>query len=257
MGMTLSMEGMSILGYVLGKLLKIALWTVAVFFLLLVVAYVWGSRTKIDPKRIYELGTLEIGERTFKVPIKLVHFPGSVKEDRREESVLLVYQLPNYTARLDYGSRAAWRYSSKQGHWGQMLLEDASIRPTLTQMVANMRKGKFHEERPLPPDKAMEGLSGTKQYIAQEYKSDIYLRKDKQGLVVDFIDCVVREGTRVVRPSCAHRFVDKGTLYDLTYNRRLYFPKWREMRQSAIALIDGFEVLPQHMEENKTKPGEQ
>ena len=183
-------------------------------------------------------GVLAIAGREFRIPVAYVD--GRFKDGRKEDSIVLLYMLPEFKSYLEF-SKEDRRKMLWDGYKAGMLLEAASVRPPLKQQVENGRSYPFKIEI---DDDLIHGLVREKRYGGDEQapvlRDELFLKYDADGNVTDYIRCSLEE--RVKIPSCRHKFIDKKLVYRIRYNKKRYLSHWREQRALAIAFIDSFEI---------------
>jgi hypothetical protein len=101
-----------------------------------------------------------------------------------------------------------------------MLLEAARNRPSLDVMVSNTLRA-----NPLLPKRIYEDKPSATAYGLDKYTSnklepdpvtradDLYVERGKNGVVISFLRCPPPGKVKI--PSCSHKFIDKGLLYQI------------------------------------------
>lgn len=193
------------------------------------------------PESRKELGShvlLQISDRSFNIPRTYIDYPKNQKSIR--DSVVIEYVLPNYEPQPPHPQERAKRKELiLQGRMRGMLLEESAIRPTFNIMVENSinaRNYKFIGKN----------IYGLEKYSADKPEGkhatkpdDIFVKKDKNGDIVNFLRCSPPNKDRI--PSCTHKFRNKKILYQISWHIS-ELPNWRKQRASAIEFLDSFEV---------------
>lgn len=210
--------------------------TVLLCFLCFVLAACVPEKNSGDAFRV------EISGRVFKIP--KAYFDGAQATGKDNESALLEYSLPGYEPLPSHPQFRAERQALiKEGRMRGMLLENASRRPSFDEVVPRFIEGYNYQK--------VETMYGLEHYVhvppkqtrpGPEYKpyqqDDILIERDPSGSIVSHLFCSP-PGKHVV-PSCRHRFIDKGLLYEIDW-KISELPNWKEQQKSAIEFIDSLE----------------
>jgi len=188
---------------------------------------------------------VEIAERVFKIPKGYLDGRKAIGKDT--ESIVLEYSLPDFEVLPKHPQeRAARQELIKQGRMRGMLLERSDKRPSFNVMVENILR-----PNPLLPNQPYSGeteqIYGLQKYPSQKIHpdsdtqyDDLYVERGENNQVISFLRCRV-EG-RVKHPSCAHKFRDKGLLYQIRWSKS-ELPNWEKQKDAAIKFIDNFEII--------------
>lgn len=195
-----------------------------------------------DSKPLKEQTRLvEIGGRRFNMP--LMYIDGGLDKGIVQDGMNLKYVLPDYRSLYDLKDREEYLKEFYAGHTAHMLLLPQSSMPAIEISANNILNGYSKHEYVGKVDSLEKYngyfLNGDKLELYDEF----YLEKSKSGEIIGFLQC--SPASRVPKPGCNYRFVDKNIRYDIRLNTKNYFSKWREQKQSAIQFIDSFEVKPE------------
>lgn len=184
-----------------------------------------------------------IAGRTFKVPKS--YFNDGIADGRDIESALLEYSLPGFEPLPPHPQYRKERQELiNEGRMRGMLLENASKRPSFDIAVKNhMSSTNFIKEK-----NAVYGLEKyvhlTPKPISSDraytpyLEDDFFIEKNPDDSIKSYLRCSPPGKDKV--PSCKHRFIDKGLLYDISW-KISELPNWKEQRDSAIQFIDSLE----------------
>jgi hypothetical protein len=180
-----------------------------------------------------------IADRTFKVPKG--YFDESPPTGKDTESVVLEYSLPGFEILPPHRARAARQRLINEGNMRSMLLEAARNRPSLDAMVKNTLTIRYRNYS----DKPTTTIYGLEKYPSRKLEPDpttqadnIFVERDKDGHVSSFILCDPPGSVKI--PSCSHKFIDKGLLYQIHW-KIADLPQWENQRNAAIYFIDSLE----------------
>ncbi len=198
--------------------------------------------TKLDLKKPLreQTRTIEIAGRTFEIPI--MYFDTRVGPGKKKDSILLEVIWPEMQSTYELGSKAEYDRIWRDEHrLGWILLHPASMRPPLDEQTANRRRGLTKEE--------YIGIeAGLEKYLwyhglpeDPELWAELYFERNENGQIITRIEC--RTGPGVVVPSCSHKFINEGFIYQISYNRMPFFPEWRQQQQRAIDFMRSLEIL--------------
>ncbi|MCG8317111.1 MAG: hypothetical protein MI976_28155 [Pseudomonadales bacterium] len=185
-----------------------------------------------------KVAKIDIAGRHFEIPIKYVQSYGT--GNTGTQSALLLYMLPDYRAKSDFTTERDWLVEFRLRQGSSMLVEDASVRPPIDVMIQNRKRTVIVEFRENEGFDILEHQDWYRMVKGVKTQSDeIYLEHAPDGKILSFIDChVYREGTF---PQCSHKFIDKGVLYHISYNKERYLKDWNARRDSAIQFFESFE----------------
>jgi hypothetical protein len=207
---------------------------------------------KVDPDKPLHLQTsiFEIAGRTFEMPT--VYIQGNLGGKRvLPDGINLIYVLPGFTHQADFKDREEYEAARKEQRMAHMLVETEVSRHSLPEATKNPLNDMVRNRRNMLPKEEScgfhNGLECYKWYQKELDKlvlqREVYLEKDNEGKIVNFIECWTVE-TGATIPGCSHRFTDKHLLYKIYYSKEKYFSQWRQQRTSAIKFIDSFEIKP-------------
>lgn len=185
-----------------------------------------------------ETGVLHIAGRSFRIPV--VYVDGRFVNGHKYDSIVMQYMLPKYKSYYIFDDLERRRLLSK-GLTGGMFLEAASARPGLDKQVHNMRRSLTKAE---VLESNIYSLRQEKWYRGDtdelELRYDVFLNVDDTNRIVDFIDCDPLGKAKI--PSCSHKFIDKGIVYRIRYNRSRFLKEWAIQRQTAVNFVESFEI---------------
>lgn len=200
------------------------------------------EETKANPEES-GFARVVIADRVFKIPKG--YFDGRKATGKNTESVVLEYSLPDFEVLPKHPEeREARQELLKEGRMRGMLLENATKRPSFDIAVTNLMRGRDFKKEGL-----IYGLEKYTHIVPKavrpepEYKpyhqDDFFIERNADGSVKSYLRCSPPGKDKT--PSCRHRFVDKGLLYN-THWRIQELPRWQEQRNAEINFIDSFEV---------------
>ena len=183
---------------------------------------------------------VEIGERTFEIPA--VYIQTNLGGKRKQDGVNLLYVYPDFTSRADFENKQEYEKANNEKRFGHMLIhipvEDFTLGQSFEAVRASVNE---IEEKELFNSLKREIWYRTKKGEIKPYY-DVYVYKNSDGQVVDYINCSPEEKEGVKHLGCSHKFVDKNILYSIYYNKEKFLSSWREHKEKAIAFIDSFEI---------------
>lgn len=195
----------------------------------------------IDPKKPLseQTRTVEIAGRTFNIPI--VYIDSNIGKKRvLPDGINLIYVLPDFTHRVDFKNRQQYDEAFRQHRFGHMLIQPATNKPPLSQMIKNSQDN----EEMTKYDGKFYGLEKYSDFNSKKHPNiiwdDTYLEINSKGELISFLRCSPEGKDKV--PGCSHHFVDKKLYYNIHYSKENYLPKWQEQRRKAIEFIDNFEL---------------
>ncbi|MDR4468491.1 MAG: hypothetical protein MRJ68_09360 [Nitrospira sp.] len=188
-----------------------------------------------------QTGTVEIAGRRFEIP-KMYIESTQTPDDVYMDSILLTVVWPEMISLFDLKTKDNYRkVVREERRSGGILLEAQSDRPSLDKQIANLRRSLTKEEFIGKED----GLELYLHYHGPKERPELwmerYLERDKDGHLLSYNEC--RAGQFVIFPVCSHKFIDGGLIYKISYNKKRFFPEWREQRRRAIDFIDSLEII--------------
>jgi hypothetical protein len=183
---------------------------------------------------------VELGHRAFNIPLMFID-SSPAPDNVYKDSILLEVIWPEMRSIHELNNRQEYEQIWKKEHrLGWLLLELASARPSLDQMIEY--NNETHAKTEHVEDR--DGLEMYRWYHANlndwELSDEVYLQRDATGRVITYIRCDAPNRNRF--PRCDHRFVDEGILYDVSYTKGSFFSQWRQQQHRAIGFMRSFEL---------------
>ena len=206
----------------------------------------WAELSKIPPEHMKvdeskplreQARVIEFAGRMFEIPIMYLDTP--LDKGVKQDGLLLEVIWPDMRSIYELKDRAEyeriWRVEKRRG-W--ILLEPAAVRPTLDVQVGNMKDSliKFESAGNFEGLEKYLWYRGTVTSPALRY--EVYLEKGRDGYIVTYINCSRAPSAKF--PTCGHKFIHKGIIYDLSYNEAVFLSDWREQQRRAIDFMESF-----------------
>ena len=210
-----------------------------IFLLIITLSGCLPEKKKVESDAI----RVVIADRVFKVPKG--YLDGAPAYGKDNEALVIEYSLPGFEV-LPHRSKKKERYALiNASRMMGMLLENATSRPEFTPIV----KRQTDKETFVKKEKLFKGLEwyvynpppkplSFKGVYSPTIWDDILVDRNKDGTVNSYLQC--RAPKEVSSPTCIHRFIDKGLMYQIRWATR-ELPNWKEQQQTAIAFIDSME----------------
>ncbi len=184
--------------------------------------------------------SLTFGDKEFSFPRNTLD---GWENEANKNDALMLYALPDYRPwrTIPTDEKEQLR---RNGYWGQMLLENEKIRPSIETMVKNRRAYLTKEEKA----KSLGTLDGFNWYHRRKDSlklwSTVYIEKGSEGNIISFIECSsIDEFKKAENSVCSHKFTNDGILYQISYNQKRYLSHWEAMRQTAIDHLKMFKII--------------
>jgi len=183
----------------------------------------------------------QIGGRKFQIPLMYIEnkkpLNGVFKED-----ILLEVVWPEIKSIYELKDRAEYdRITRKEHKRGWILMESASLRPSLDAQIENRRKYLAKEE-------SAGSFEGLEKYLwfnpspqGPQLHDEVYLEKDASGHILTRIEC--HPDAMGKFPQCQQKFIDNGVIFELIYNKRAFLVEWREQRERAVQFLRSMEIV--------------
>lgn len=220
----------------------------------------WAEISKIPPEHMKvderkplreQTRTIEFAGRMFKIPIMYLDTP--LDKGVKQNGLLLEVIWPEMRSIYELKDRAEyeriWKVEKRRG-W--ILLEPAAVRPTLDVQVSNMQNSmtKFESAGHFDGLEKYLWYRGTAQ--SPELQHEVYLKRNEKGNIIVYIDC--SRGPNARFPTCGHKFINNGLIYDISYNEAVFLSDWREQQRRAMDFMESFSIssdIPEATRENK------
>lgn len=197
--------------------------------------------SKVDPDKplVDQTRVVELAGRYFRVP--LMYIDGRPVPGEHQESMLLEVIWPEMRSLWELKDRSEYEKIRKDEHRvGWILLHPEQSRPSLREQNEN---GERYLTR-IEPAASFDGLTKKLWYRGPKANprlwAEVYIEQDSNGKLKSFIRCTRASSARF--PSCAHKFVDGGLLYEISYNEDQFLRSWREQRERAIKFVNSFVI---------------
>ncbi|HPF78864.1 MAG TPA: hypothetical protein PLF01_06175 [Alphaproteobacteria bacterium] len=205
---------------------------------ILVIVLVLGGCFPKDNEAKSEFVLVTIADRNFKIPRG--YFDGRSPSGKDTESVVLEYALPDFKILPTHPLHREERQKLIQaGLMRSMLLEAERNRPPAHVSAENLMRGRNYQKQ--------EGdFWGLEKYQRPKETGkypvvwdDFFIERNKRGEIISFLFCSPPDKDKV--PSCNHRFMDKGLVYQIHWNIR-ELKNWQQQKKAAINFIDSLEI---------------
>jgi hypothetical protein len=184
------------------------------------------------------LVAIGLGGRRFEIPANYFYGPPEPAFDQRDILLLALWPTMDGRTSENYGH-------FRVGDFGRkilMLLKDFRQYPVSAfEGVENRLNRTLEVEGPLEAQGMVDGLEHLVplQKRTQFLPYELFIQRS-EGKLESFILC--RPDGSVPFPICIHRFaIGEDILAEVTYGKP-YFPEWRQIHQSVVALLDRFEA---------------
>jgi len=194
--------------------------------------------TKINPHKPLEeqFYDVEIAGRSLRIPS--IYFISAPEKGLKQKDLLLAVRWPD--AASSYQVKLENPAAFNQQLTGNILIQEAADKPPLKVSMEALFNNFTKQER-FDDVYGLEKFNLYRTYPDKPLllKNQMFIKRNSQGDVTDFIYCAV--GQMDFLPNCDLFFVDEGLRYEISFNQEKFLSEWESLRKNSAYLLKKFE----------------